>query len=132
MISAVRRTFLVTGIFMAASALALAACAGDVQAPVGPGTTEDALSPAALTTTQYVLNRVDGFRLPRRVCTDGSVTLTAGSVTLRSDGAFKARYEYQTYGSTTRQVLEVSGTYQVDGGTVTFREEQRRHREGQV
>ena len=116
----IRALHVVSGISMIAGALA--ACAGDIQAPVGPGASEEALSPAAVTSTLYVIQRLDGFPPPRRICPNEPLTLTSGSVTLRSDGTFTARFEYRTDGPTTRQVVHASGTYQVNGGTVTFRD----------
>lgn len=112
-------THLIWGAVLSGCLLWTGGCAED-QSPGGPMAPRDALSPAAVTATRYALRRVDGFTLPRRLCSNAPETITGGVVALRSDGIFNARISYRTTGSTISQA-EATGTYTVNSGIVTFK-----------
>lgn len=106
------------GFVLSGCLLWIGGCAGD-RSSGGPLAPRDALSPAAVTATRYALRRVDGFTLPRRLCSNAPETITGGAVALRSDGIFNARISYRTTGATISQV-QATGTYTVNSGIVTF------------
>ena len=91
------------GFVLSGCLLWIGGCAGD-RSSGGPLAPRDALSPAAVTATRYALRRVDGFTLPRRLCSNAPETITGGAVALRSDGIFNARISYRTTGATISQV----------------------------
>jgi hypothetical protein len=113
-----RRNRAFFGAALAAGVWMTNACARDLQTPVGPEASE-ALSPAAVHSS-YVLRRLDGAPLPRRICPNESLTVTGGSLLLHTDRRFNLRIRYRTHGTT--EQVEATGTYRVEGKKITFRE----------
>ena len=109
---------LVFGVVLSGCLSWLSGCAGE-SSSAGPLAPREGLSTATVTTTQYVLHRVDGFPLPRRLCPDRPEIITGATIVLRSDGTFNVSIVYRTNGSPTTR-LRASGTYTVQSGNVTF------------
>ncbi|HET6362865.1 MAG TPA: hypothetical protein VFH11_12535 [Gemmatimonadota bacterium] len=96
----------------------LAACAGDA-APTAPVASQKELGPAAIPRTVYVLHRLDGSSLPRRICPDRAERVTKARIALRSDGVFSLVVLYRT-GDSPASEYRATGTYAVNRNTVTF------------